>query len=105
MNISSLNTARQRLVQQMQRIHFGHIENLRIEHGDPVWHPPPRIIRDLIVGKHVPMRGPARGDFALKQRVTDLFTLFDERQELDIERLYVQDGLPFRIAIRETAVA
>jgi len=105
MNISSLNTARQRLVQLMRRIRFGHVENLKIEHGDPVWHPPPRVIRDLIVGKQVSMQRPAQGDFVLKQQVTYLFTLFDDRQELDIERLYVQDGLPFRIAIRETAVA
>jgi len=105
MNATTLSSARQRLVRLMQQIHFGCIENLRVTHGDPLWHPPPGVTRDVVIGRQGSPHRPTSDDFALKQKVINLFALFDDRQELDVARLEVQDGLPFRIAIRETAGA
>jgi hypothetical protein len=101
MNISVLNEARQHLVRLMQRIRYGRIRNLRVEYGDPVWDQPPEIVRDLMVGKTEEPIRPVSENFALKQKVVELFELFDERQAIEIEQIEVQDGLPFRITIRE----
>lgn len=101
MNISSLSAARQRLVQLMQQIVFGSIKNLRVERGDPSWDSPPEVIRDLVLGKANDSHQPVSEDFALKQKIVDLFDLFDNRQTLNIERIDVQGGLPFRVTIRE----
>jgi hypothetical protein len=47
---SSLLESHRRLVELMQQVNFGHFENLVIRNGQPVFSPPPRIIREVKLG-------------------------------------------------------
>ncbi|MBU1701015.1 MAG: hypothetical protein KJ970_13915 [Candidatus Eisenbacteria bacterium] len=69
------------------------------ENGEPVLDPPPRVVREIRLGRAGP--GPAKGkdDFLLKKQVIDLF---DEMTRVDngqIERIDIQGGLPFRVFV------
>jgi hypothetical protein len=106
MKKSTLSPARRRVIELMQDVHFGTIENLRIRSGEPQFEPPPLGTRDFVLGKFE--RGhPARvlSDFHLKDALVDLFELFDREQNIDIDRLTIQAGLPLRVRVRVTAAA
>lgn len=99
-NKQSLSPARRRLVELLQDIRFGRVERLCVRSGEPDWAAPPRVLRDIRLGKtngpH-PMR--AADDFSLRAEVTALFALFDEERDLDVEVLEVQHGVPFRVVV------
>ncbi len=96
----TLTPARQRLVELMQEVNFGRIEALHIRDGEPVFEPPPRVLRDFLFGK-TNAANPARGkdDFALKEQLIELFDLFDRERTLTVESLVVQNGLPVRMTV------
>jgi hypothetical protein len=88
----------------MQQINFGRIESMVIKDGQPVLDPPPRIIREIkFGGENGPRLEAAIDDFALKAQVVELFRHMDELQDGVIERLEVQRGLPFRMAVEDAA--
>jgi hypothetical protein len=94
----SLPPARQRLVESMQRLHYGQIQGLRIRDGQPVLDPPPRVIRDVKLASEESPR-PERGqcDFLIKQQVIELFAYFDQIHDGVIDLIEVKHGLPFRL--------
>lgn len=99
---ASLSPARQRLVAWMQRLGFGLIEGLTIQNGEPVFDPPPRVIRDVkFCAENGPRPEAGIDDFVLKAQVRDLFVHFDRLANGTIRRLDVQHGLPFRMQIEE----
>jgi hypothetical protein len=100
---SDLSVARRRLVELMQRLDFGTVEGLRVQAGEPVFDPPPRVVRDVKFGPESAPR-PARGgeDYALKSQVVDLLRLLDEVGSGTIESITVLHGLPFRARLGET---
>lgn len=101
---SNLSPARAILVEKMQRLDFGRIEDLTIRDGEPVLDPPPRIIRDVkFRGENGPRRECDLDDFVLKSEVVDLFARFDELGDATIQSLEVQHGLPFRMQLEEVA--
>jgi len=100
---SSLSHSRAQLVERMQRLGFGTIENLTIRDGEPVLDPPPRVIRDAkLGGESGPCPGGKPGDFALKAQVLDLLTRLDRIGNGTIRCLEVKHGLPFRMQWEET---
>ena len=102
MDYSSLPSARQRLVRTIQDLQFGRIEHLLIRNENPVWEPGPRVIRERRLDRmQEPLTVPRGPDFALKKQFVELFALFDRESALEIERLEVQHGLPFRVNIVE----
>ena len=95
-----LSPARQQLVEMMQEVNFGRIENLEVRDGEPVVAPGPRVLRDVVFGKdNAPNRARRWRDFALKEQVIELFDLFDRERSLRVERLVVQNGLPVRMTV------
>ena len=95
---SSLSPGRRRLLELMQRVNFGRIENLRLRDGDPVFDAPspPRVVLELKFGaENGPRPEAAVVDFALKQQVLDLFAHFDRLRDARVEALAVKHGLPF----------
>jgi hypothetical protein len=95
--------SRRRLVEIMQQISFGRIEGLIVRDGEPVFEPPPRIIRDVKLGAEADAPRGFRGDFALKNQVVDLFEYLTRTQNGTIECIEVKHGLPFRLLVEHPA--
>lgn len=99
---SALTPCRRRFVGLMQRLNYGRIENLQVRNGEPVFDPPPRVIREVKFGReNGPRPEAAKADFALKAEVIDLFAHLEEVGNGVITRLEIQHGLPFRMAFEE----
>jgi hypothetical protein len=92
----SLTAARRRLVELLRRLHFGRVEGLALRGGDPVFDPPPRLIRDLKFPAE-PAPRQTESDFHLKQQVVELFVVFDRLRDGVIDLIEVKHGLPFRL--------
>jgi len=101
---SSLPESHRRLVERMQQINFGRIENLVVKGGRPVLSPSPRIIREVkFGGENGPRPEASIGDFALKAQVVELLRYMDELQNGVIGVLEIKHGLPFRMAVEDAA--
>jgi hypothetical protein len=86
----------------MTEVNFGRVENLIIEHGDPQWTPPPRVLRTIRFGKETGARQERiLGDFVLKQEHIELLSLFDELGAGTIVRLEIQHGLPMHLLVEQ----
>ncbi|MCK4873632.1 MAG: hypothetical protein KAS72_12995 [Phycisphaerales bacterium] len=97
-----LSSSRARLLEMMQELNFGRIENLRIRAGDPVFNPPPRRVYEIKFGGDNGPRPEAEiGDFALKRQVQDLLVQLDRIGDGLIEVLVVKHGLPFSMQVAE----
>ena len=101
MRKAQVSFQRRRLVEMMQEIRFGSIEGLEVRDGEPVTDPSPVIVRDIALGKeNGPHPARSKEDFALKRPPQELFDLFDREQNIRIDRLIVQAGLPLRLRVR-----
>jgi hypothetical protein len=96
---SALSAARRRLVELMQQVNFGHIENLVIRDGDPVFDPSLRVVHEIkfCAAENGPRAELASGDFRLKGQLVELFQRFDQLDNATIEKLEIKHGLPFRL--------
>ena len=104
-NKSSLSLQRQLLVETLQRINFGRLDNLRFRDGQPVIDATASIVREhKFVAENGPRPETSKADFTLKQQLVELFRYFDERGEGQIESLEVKHGLPFRMIVIESAI-
>ena len=66
--LKDLSPGTQRLVLLMRHMGYGRIENLRLQGGDPLFSPPPRVIRKKKLGTSSVLDPPALGhDFVLKE--------------------------------------
>lgn len=100
--LTSLPLAEERLVRLMQEVNFGQIENLVVRNGRPVFDPPPRIVREVkFGGQNGPRLEVAKGDFALKAQVRELFAQLEELGDGVVQCLEVKHGLPFRMIVEE----
>jgi len=85
-----------RLIELMQRLNFGVIEELRVQRGDPVFIPCPRVTRVVKIGAdNGPRRETGLSDFDLKREVAELLQLMTNMENGAIARLEVRHGLPF----------
>jgi hypothetical protein len=99
---ASLTPARQLLITEMQRINYGRIENLAVHKGQPVFTPPPRVIREVkFGGENGPRPEITKPDFAIKVQVRDLFAQMEAMDDGVILSIDIQRGLPFRMTIEE----
>ncbi len=102
--ISSLSPARRRLIRVFQQLNFGTVENLRIQNGEPLFNSTSRVLRSHRAGKKDgPRAETSKADFHIKGQVSELLQLFDQERNLTIAAIDVQDGLPFRWWVEETA--
>jgi len=101
---SSLPEPRRRIVELMQKVNFGRIENLVVRNGQPVLSPSPRIVREVkFGGENGPRPEASIEDFALKAQVVELFRYMDELHDGVIGVLEIKHGLPFRMAVEDAA--
>src|SRR5262249_60047132 len=74
----SLSEARRQLLELIQWVGFGRIENLCVRGGEPVLEPAPAFVREhKFGGENDPHPGLTATDFLLKAQVVDLFRQFD----------------------------
>jgi hypothetical protein len=101
---AALSPARRRLVELLQQLNFGRVKGLSVLDGDPVFDPPPRVVREVkFGGENGPRPEAAASDFPLKSQVVELFQHFDEIGDGTIDVLEVKHGLPFRMVVAEAA--
>ena len=101
---SSLPAPYRRLLEEMQKLGFGRFEALVVRNGEPVFTPPPRVIREIkFGGENGPRPEAAYEDFALKAQVRDFFTQLSQLRNAVVLTLEVKHGLPFRMTVEDQA--
>ena len=102
---SSLSMQQKRLLETMQKTNYGRIEGLRIRGGEPVFTPPPRIVRDVKLGSSDSNARPElhASDFVLKLEHIELFENLRRFGDGQIECIEIKAGLPFRLTVEQTA--
>jgi len=99
---ASLTPARKRLVELMQEVNYGRIEELQVQDGEPVFDPPPTVLRLFLFGKdNGPNESRGNDGFALKRKVAELFEVFDRERSLSIQELMIDNGLPVRMTVAD----
>jgi hypothetical protein len=100
--MNGLSPARRELLRRCQRLNFGRIEGLIIRDGEPLFDPPPRVVREVkIGGRNEPRPEFNCDDFSLKAEVVEFFEHLDRIANGVVEMLEVRAGLPCRFTIEE----
>ena len=89
------------LIKAMQQIGFGRLESIRIERGEIVLDPFPKIVRSIKLGTENPSPVKRPGDFALKEHHAELFRFVRSTESGKIRRLEIRDGLPVHMETEE----
>lgn len=100
----SLSPNRRRLVEAMQALNFGRVEQLQVRGGEPVFSPSPRLIQDIKFGSADggPRPELVREDFPLKASVLELFEHLDRISDGMVAAVEVRYGLPFRVIVERS---
>jgi hypothetical protein len=100
-----LSPNRRRLLEAMQRLNFGRIEDLEIRSGEPTFSPAPRIIQDIKLGGVDNGRRPEldREDFVLRSCVIELFDHLEHLGDGTVSAIEVRYGLPVRLVVDRSA--
>ena len=103
-NKAGLSPSRRYLVEAMQALNFGRIEQLHIRAGEPVFSPAPRLIQDIKLGStdNGPRPELASEDFPLKASVIELFEYFERIGDGTVTAVEVRYGLPFRVVVERS---
>ncbi len=103
---ASLSPGRRRLLELMQGINFGRIEELTVRDGEPGFDPPPQVVREIkFGGENGPRQEVSVEDFALKSQAVELFAQLDCLGNGTVLSLDIKHGLPFRTSVKETVRA
>jgi len=100
--MGDVSPARRKLVKLLQYINHGRLCGLAVKGGEPVFDPPPQVIRTVkFPGVNSPRPEVELHEFALKTHFQQLFDYLDSLGNGLIEILEVRDGLPVAGAIQE----
>ena len=101
---SSLSDSRRRLVELMQRLNFGRIQNLVVRDGEPVFDPAPKVIQKVkIGGENGPRPELSCEDFLLKKQTVELLEAISDLGDGTVLIIDVKHGLPFAVEIELAA--
>ena len=97
-SLLQLSESRQTLIRLCQWMNFGHILDLSVLDGEPIWQrPAPAVFVDVRLDDETPPREEISAvDFALGAEVTRLMTLLDKIEKGKITKIEVRAGLPRR---------
>jgi hypothetical protein len=99
---SDLSAGRRHLIELFQELNFGRVEGLRVRGGEPVFDPPPRLVREVkFAADNDPRPERAARDFQLKAQQVELVRLLDQLRDGTIETIDCRHGLPFRAIVAE----
>jgi hypothetical protein len=88
----------------MQELNFGQVRGLVVHDGEPVFDPPPRVVREVkFGGDNGPRPETAKGDFTLKAQVRELLAQLEALGDGLVECIEVKHGLPFKMTVEEDA--
>jgi hypothetical protein len=88
----------------MQDINFGQVQDLTVRDGEPVFEPPPRVIREVKFGcENGPRPETAKSDFTLKVQVREMLAQLEALGDGVVECIEVKHGLPFKMTVEEDA--
>ena len=97
---SELTAGRRRLVELMQRLNFGRVEQMPVRRGEPALDPPTRVVREVkFGGDNGPRPEARRDDFLLKAQVREFFAHLDALGDGVVAVLEVKHGLPFKMEV------
>jgi hypothetical protein len=100
--LTSLPPAKERLVRLMQELNFGQLQDLVVRNGQPVFDPPPRIVREVkFGGQNGPRPEVTKAEFALKTQIRELLAQLETLGNGVVQCLEVKHGLPFRMIVEE----
>jgi hypothetical protein len=101
---ASLSPQKKRLVELMQSLNYGRIEQLVVRDGEPIFDPPPQILREFKPGGDNARRPEAQlDDFELKREVLEFLNHLDHLGNATIRLVEVKHGLPFKALVEEAA--
>ena len=101
---SSLSDSHRCLVELMQRLNFGRIEDLIVRGGEPVFDPAPKVIQKVkIGGENGPRPELSCDDFLLKKQTVELLEAISDLGEGTVLTIDVKHGLPFAVEIEVAA--
>lgn len=104
MTKAALSPARRRLIELMQEVNYGRIEGLQVQDGEPIFDPPPIMLRLFLFGKeNGPNESRGNDSFALKKKMVELFEIFDREPTLLIQEIIIDNGLPVRMMVANVA--
>ena len=99
---ATLSPQRKRLVELMQGLNFGRIERLVVRDGEPVFDPPPQVLREFRPGGDNTCRPESwLDDFELKRDVLELLDHLDSLGNATIQLIEIKHGLPFKALVEE----
>jgi hypothetical protein len=105
LRFSELSSSGKLLVSTMRHVQFGRFEGIRIRDGEPVWNPPPKLVRVAKIGFSGDPKVPEASDWVLKSAVRELFREFAALQNGTIDRVVFHRGLPCLVEISISATA
>jgi hypothetical protein len=89
-----------RLLEVMQTINFGRIEELVIGDGEPVFDPHPRVVHVIkLSGENGRRPEMILKDFALRKEVMDLLEWLSRLDDGSVVNIEVKYGLPFKMEV------
>lgn len=96
----SITEAQKRLLQLMQEVHYGRVENLVICNGEPVMGLPVKALRDVKLSGEC-CRKPIIADreYLNKPQVVEMLRQFKRLGDGVVQLVEIHDGLPFRMHI------
>jgi hypothetical protein len=97
--LSQVSPARQRLIRLCQSTNYGHIQELEIRDGEPMFPAPACIVSlDIKLDSEEWVRPAVTlPDFALSSEVVRLIALLDKMQDGKISKIEVRAGIPRRV--------
>ncbi|MCL4552916.1 MAG: hypothetical protein M1305_05120 [Candidatus Marsarchaeota archaeon] len=102
----SLSEPRRRLIRMIEEAHFGAIEHMLIKDGEPIFGPQTIMVRDRKFGKRDnPVAHDVRESPISKAQFEQLFQEFSDIGNGEVTSLEFQNGLPFKLRIRQPLVA
>jgi hypothetical protein len=102
---SSLSHRRRKLLEIMQNLNYGRIEDLSIERGEPVFDGASTFKEIKLGSENYPRPELHQSDFVLRNEVLELFRYLDELGNGRIPLIQVRSGLPCRVVIRQDDIA
>lgn len=103
---SQVSQPRQALIRLCQAINYGSIENLQVEHAEPVFDPQPAVLRNVkLDSDEEPRPEVTLTDFVLSDEVVRLISRLDEMKCGTIRHIEVRAGIPRRIVLDSRMLA